>query len=477
MASGSLDNTVKFWELATARMSRTISLPSGIIVSVIFSPVGLVSLIAYKDGSIVAITPEGYYDASSAAAEDNLNVRVGNRVFPVASYRDKFFRPDLVKLSLGGSLGRTSLSGVGFRSLDSVKTAPAVELVGMPASTGESKLTVNLRITDGGSGIGLVRLFVNGTAIIQDDTAAQSGGPVTRSYAVPLLNGHNELRAVAFNADDSTQSNGATASIVANLPLGGRTLHAVVVGIQEFKNPQYNLKYAVTDAQIFAKTLEEHAAPLFQNKPDIKLLTTPAETTRDSVKQSLEGMQSAVGADDVFIFYAASHGEIADDGEYFLITSDVESASPDALKKEALSATDLKALLAKIPVSKKLVIIDTCHAQPLGDALAEALRTGGMNATTATKILSRDIGVTVLAATTTEEEALEGYKDHGLFTYIVTDGLAGRADLFKQGIVTNDDIATYVRHTVPTLAENFYKHEQHPTAETSGIAFPLTEVK
>jgi hypothetical protein len=45
----------------------------------------------------------------------------------------------------------------------------------------------------------------------------------------------------------------------------------------------------------------------------------------------------------------------------------------------------------------------------------------------AAKIAARDIGVTVLAAATTDEQALERYQDHGLFTYIVSDGCGTKA--------------------------------------------------
>ena len=146
-----------------------------------------VAFVGFNDGTSIAITPEGYYDASSAAAEENLNVRVGNQVFSIGSYREKFYRPDLVRLALaGGSLAR-------FGSIGSEKAPPIVELVDLPPSTSEPKLNVTLRLTDGGGGIGLVRVFLNGSAIIQDDTATPPGGPVTRSYAVPLLNGPNQL--------------------------------------------------------------------------------------------------------------------------------------------------------------------------------------------------------------------------------------------------------------------------------------------
>ncbi len=432
-----------------------------------------VALIAFTDGSSLAITPEGYYDASSATAEENLNVRVGNRVFAIGSYREKFYRPDLVKLGLAGeSLTR-------FGSIDSVKVAPIVELVGLPPSTTEPKLTINLRLTDGGGGIGLVRLFVNGAAVVQESapTLSPSRGdaPITRSYTVQLASGSNALRAVAFNADDSMQSNPALGSI--DLPVAPHaTLHAVVVGIQEFKNPDLKLDYSVADAQLFAETLEKYAAPLFKGKPDIKLLITPADTTRDSLMQTLKNMQATVGADDLFVFYVASHG-LADNGEYFLITANVGSLSTEHLKTDAVSKEELTALLANIAATKKLMVIDTCQAEALGNALVANLRTRGLDEATALKILSRAMGTTVLAASTSTQQALEGYQGHGLFTYVVADGLSGKGDVDKNGFVTTLGLAHYVGDQVRDLAEQQFKRAQYPTVETNGQEFPLTKVR
>ena len=198
LASGSYDGTVKLWDVSSGSER--------------------VSLITFTDGSWLEITPEGYYDASSAAAEEHLNVRVGDRVFGIASYRDRFFRPDLVKLSLAGN----SLRDLQFATIDSVKLAPVVELTNLPPTTTNPALTVNVHITDGGGGIGAVRVYVNGTAIVQDDAPASSapgpGAATTRGYTVQLLGGVNELRAVAYNGDRSMQSNPATAKVVANLP-------------------------------------------------------------------------------------------------------------------------------------------------------------------------------------------------------------------------------------------------------------------
>ncbi len=497
LAAGDSDKTIKLWEVASGRELRTLTGHSGWVESVAFAPDGVwlasasldgtarvwdfssgrqrVELIGFTDGSSLAITPEGYYDVSAASAEENLNVRVGNRVFPIAAYRDTFYRPDLVKLSLAGN----SLTNLGFAGIDSVKVAPVVGVVDLPPSTSEPRLTVNVQLTDGGGGIGRVVLFHNGTAI-QDSPAtgslSQPGESITRSFSVDLVDGPNFLQVEAYNAANTMRSDSAIGTVAAKLPPKNRSsLHAVVVGIQEFKNPNFNLAYPTKDAQLFADTLSKYSEKLFQNI-DIKLLITPADTTRDSIVKALKDVQGAVGPDDLFVFYVASHG-ITDDAEYYLITSNVGSVSTEHLKTDAVSKEELTALVANIHATKKLMVIDTCHAEALGNALQVGLLTRGLDEATALKILSRAVGTTVLAASTSTQQALEGYEGHGLFTYVVAQGLMGKGDVDNNGIVNTLALAHYVDAQVPDLAQRQFNHKQYPTIETNGQAFPLTAVR
>jgi len=497
LASGSDDDTIKVWDVANGDLLRTLQGHLASVTSIAFSPDSVVlasgsrdgtvkfwdarsgseraSLVTFGDGSYLAITPEGFYDASSKAAEEKLNVRIGNRVFPIAAYRERFYRPDLVKLSLAGN----SLTKLGFASIDSVKVAPRVELVDLPPATSEPKLTMNIRLTDGGGGIGRVVLFHNGTAV-QDSPGtnppSQPGTSITRSFTVGLVDGPNVLQVEAYNAANTMRSDSAISTVAANLPPKTRSsLHAVVVGIQEFKNPNLNLAYPVKDARLFADTLSKYSAKLFQNI-DVKLLITPADTTRESLIQAFKDMQAAVGPDDLFVFYVASHG-ITDDAEFYLITSNVGSASTEHLRADAVSKEELTALVANIHATKKLIAIDTCHAEALGDALQVALLTRGLDEIAALKVLSRAVGTTVLAASTTTQQALEGYEDHGLFTYVVAQGLMGKGDVDQNGIVNTLALAHYVDANVPELAQQHFNHPQYPTVETNGQAFPLTKVR
>lgn len=497
LGASAQDNSVKLWDMTSGRELHRLEGHGDMFGSVAFSPDGRaliaaswngalrlwdaasgterVALAAFKDGSWLAITPEGYYDTSSDAAEQNLNVRIGDGVFPIGAYREKFFRPDLVRLSLAGR----SLAQLGFAGLGSVKVAPIVSLDDVPLSANTPTLAINVQITDGGGGVGQVRLFLNGTAVVDDTSvhlAGAKGKVTTRGYVIHLATGSNSLRAVAFNADNSMQSNAAVASTYATLPVTTRgNLHALVVGIQEFKNQDFSLKYSSSDARFFADTLRKYSASLF-DKVDVKLLTTAAETTRDALMAALKAMQTNVGPDDLFVFYVASHG-LTDDGDYYLITSNVGSVSTEHLKSDAITKEELTALVANIPATKKLMVIDTCHAAALGDALGKGLATRGLDEATALKILSRAVGTTVLAASTSTQQALEGYEGHGLFTYVVAEGLMGKGDVNKDGFVSTFGLAHYVDIQVPELAEQHFHRAQYPTIETSGQEFPLTKVQ
>jgi uncharacterized caspase-like protein len=123
------------------------------------------------------------------------------------------------------------------------------------------------------------------------------------------------------------------------------------------------------------------------------------------------------------------------------------------------------------------VVIDTCDSEAMGDALRQVLTNRGMSAKTAATVLGRSIELTALAASTSDQEAIEGRKDHGLFTYVVVDGLSGKAADTTSWIVTTDLLAKYGDAEVPFPAQTVFHHEQRATANTNGQSFPITKVK
>ncbi|MDX9994364.1 MAG: caspase family protein [Rhodocyclaceae bacterium] len=497
--TGTHKGEYKLWNLASGQMIRQLQRPNEKVVfdmspaKIAFSPNGKLvaitsaasvrlyhldsgeeaaAMIAFDDGEWLVTTPSGYYNASEKG-DEYLSVTVGGQPYSISQLRESFFRPDLVKVALvGGTLGD-------YRKVADIKPPPAVAIVDTTDSTEARTVAVSLQIEDKGGGIGDVRLYRNGTAVILENARsmpapAESRGSRTLRFEVPLEPGQNLIRAIAFNADNSMQSKDAQIEVQANIASRQPALHAIVIGIKDFANPRLALKYSVADAELFASTLENKARGLYSSVHVTRLLK-PAETTNTAIVEALKRARSDVGPEDLFVFYVASHGTV-DDGQYLLITSNVGSTSTARLKQDALTQDSIKELISNIPASKKLVVLDTCSAGQLGDAIQVAMLTRGMSDDTAMKVLSRAVGSTVLSAATSVQEALEGYKDHGLFTYVIAAGLNGEADANKDGFVKTLELADYVDSQVPELAEAVFKHKQYPIVSPTGQGFPLVRL-
>jgi WD40 repeat protein/uncharacterized caspase-like protein len=452
LASASADATIRVWDVATGAER--------------------VALIGFSDGSTLLITPQGYYDFDRDSAEENLNVRVGAEVSGIGAYRERFYRPDLVRKALGGVSLPQNLP-----TLQSVKPAPEVVLLDVPAETGAESLDLHFKVTDRGGGIGEVRAFVNGTAVTE--TAARAlevvpvGGTPARTLHLRLVPGNNDIRVVAFSADGSVSSNPVHAAVNAKYTISTQPqLYALVVGIQDYKNPRFDLKYSVSDATAIGELLKKRAASLYA-KVNVEELTTAQTTTKTALTSALARYRGIAPAD-VFVFYVASHGAVTGgdaNPEYFLISSNVDTATEEALKRDALGEVELRQLVGNIPATRKLLLLDTCHAGAMGDAMM--LTTRNLEELAAVKVLSGGVGSTVLSASSSDEEALEGEGGHGLFTWVLLQGLGGDADLRKHGYVNTFELADYVDDEVPRLAEQHFKRRQEPNLHNAGQSFQI----
>jgi WD40 repeat protein len=117
LATSSQDLTIKLWDTAKASLLHTLTGHAGIVRTVKFSPDGqtiasgggdnetkiwstvngeeIVSLRAFKDGSWIVSTPDGYYNRSNTAAK-YIRWRVGGKLYNESLYRSQFFRPEIV---------------------------------------------------------------------------------------------------------------------------------------------------------------------------------------------------------------------------------------------------------------------------------------------------------------------------------------------------------------------------------------------
>jgi hypothetical protein len=503
--SGSWDNTLKLWDVATGREIRTFKGHFGSVSPVAYSPNGkyalsgghdgltilweiatgreIVRFFNFSDGEWIAITPEGYFNASPSGAK-HLNVRIGNTVYGIDQFYAKFYRPELVQLALAG---KGVPKGESLGEVLARKPAPTVHITS-PASgssTDRDSIKVTVKITDNGGGIGNIMLFINGSQVANETRGVLIKGKESAkekivSFTVSLVEGLNEIKVIAFNRENSMESHPVSSTVTSKASLQKPNLYCLVVGINEYKNKSISLNYAVSDAKAFAETLKRTGSPLFE-KIDIKVLTTPVETTRESITRAFEAFRVKIKPNDLFVFYNASHGivDVVDNEEqYFLLTSNVLLLSSRHIGKDAMSQKELAKLIGNIPAQKKVVILDTCNAGKGGKEIQIALlqQTRGLTDATAVKLLQRAIGSAVFSASSDTQLALEGYKGHGLFTYVLLEGLKGKADIKKDGYITVLGLADYVEENVVKLSEEVFKRQQTPTIQT-GVNFPIGKIR
>ncbi len=451
VTTSSIHNTKKMWNLSTGKLFAT--------------------KYEFNDGSDIIITPEGYFTGQGSYSK-YLHIVYDHEAIPIDRYFEIFYRPDLVTFALsGGSLANLT-------KIQNVLLSPSISFARTSMYTNKQTIPITLEIVDNGGGVGDIRVYLNGVAIVLDSEAGHlsEGRKVFyKTYSINLLNGVNNIRSVAFNGDNTLQSEDASIDIIASFETTRKpSLHVLIFGINEYKNPKLTLEYAVADAESFAQVLYRRTIGLF-DKVDIRKFTQKQTTTKDFIINELKSMQK-LSANDVFLLYISSHG-IVDDGVYYLIPSNVGLTSTHILKEDAISQNILKKLISNIPATKKLLFFDTCGAEALGKSIQIALLTRGMSEDVAMKVLSRAIGTTILSAATSNQDALEGYNGHGIFSYVVIQGLKGDADLDKDGFIQTTELANYVGETVPLIAERAFQRPQYPVISISGQVFPIATVK
>ncbi len=301
------------------------------------------------------------------------------------------------------------------------------------------------------------------------DPASAKANTVT--YKVRLVQGENELRAVAISAD---RIEGKPAEI--RIPFKGveqqPVLHLVVVGINQYQNSALNLNFAQPDAAAVGKFFSSGSSKLFRSTKVVEMMNAGA--TRAEVLTKLQGLKNTA-PEDVVILYLAGHGESAGSNWYFLPHDIVYPERAEELQKKGLSSQEIRDLVMQIGAKKVLLLMDACKS---GFAL-QAFASRGVNERQALAQLARANGVHVVAASNKDQFASEVQElGHGVFTYTLLEGLKGQADGSpKDGVVTVRELLAFVESQLPELSLKYRTERQYPVAESRGMDFPLAAVK
>ncbi|MBK8567906.1 MAG: caspase family protein [Saprospiraceae bacterium] len=244
-----------------------------------------------------------------------------------------------------------------------------------------------------------------------------------------------------------------------------------MVGINTYKNPKYNLNYALADATSFKEAMAKNCGKIVSSCQ--QYFITNENAMKGNIVAELNKVAAAAKPQDVFVLYYAGHGVVAEDAgkEFYLVPHDVTQlyGNDGALAQKGLSASELRAFSQKIKAQKQLFILDACQSSgALGTVAAR-----GAAEEKAIAQLARSTGTHWLTAAGSEQFASEFTQlGHGVFTYVLLKGLGGAADT-GDGKVTVKELDAYLQEQVPELTQKYKGTPQYPSSYGFGQDFPV----
>jgi WD40 repeat protein len=441
----------------------------------------LYTMMVDYDGEYLAWTPEGYYGGSEKLARERIYVQDGDAVSSMDQYHEIFYRPDLVaEKSAQGRLpqGLNAVSLPALLSRDGMP--PKVEILSPEPGPLESRdITLRLRVLDRGGGIGKVTVSLDGMPVVlseagrglnvvkASDTEAQEGTVIEARLS--LRGGDNLVEVHASNKAGSIDSTAAARQYSVPEAISGKPrLFLLLVAVQQYRDGALRLAHSIDDAVAFQAAMSRSSGSLYREVVARRLFD--ADATRAAFDGAFDEMGAQVKPEDVFMLYFAGHGVASEeDGEYYFLPVDFRYKDRASIPEQGISKNEILDGLLKVHAEKSVLLFDTCNS---GSFLAQP-STRGLTEKTAVDRLKRAIGRVMIVASSDTQVAMEGYRGHGVFTWALLEGIAGKADGDGNGYVSVKELSTYVENAVPEITYATWGYEQVPQSLLPREDFPL----
>ena len=476
LVSGSADQTVRLWDVAQ------------------FSCKPLVTIFAGSDNEWVAWTPQGYY-TSSANGDKYIGWRVNQgedkqaQFYPAAQFQKQFYRPDVVAEFLESRDIEAAVRTANEQRGGEVRTQPVLTASDVTnwippmisiISPYQDHITVSQKIfalraevRSKTLPIADVKVLLNGVQKAgKGAIPAATGQRRPVQLELELEEGRNIISIIASN--EKAMSEPETRTIVYNPGSGGTAsdkpkLIALAIGISNYERKEMTLKYGDADATAMEAALKSQIDPQHILYGDVLVhVLTNEGANRSGILKELDWLSKQGTQRDTRMLFLSGHGDVDGRKNYFFLA---DQHDPDDYDLDDIP-WDL--LIRKLTASggKSVLFVDTCHAAAISGRkddkkpLSQVIKEMDTEAT----------GLATFAAATGAEDSVEMDQfAHGAFTEAVLEGLAGEADLNRDGIIETSELGTWITNRVREITGG----KQHAIYEpTPGLpSFAIFRVK
>ncbi len=381
---------------------------------------------------------------------------------------DKFYRPDLIKKILAKEKVAEKID---IRAILLDIKPPKINIVSNTMQD-EKNMELIYRVCDKGSGVSNTNIILNGIAANPQSSRGFSIVKKTKDKdkcsvfknIITLQPGENEITVKSYDKKKIISNSSKPITVKADYKIEKKpNLYFLSLAVSDYENDDYDLKYAVSDVLAAQATIEQNGKKLFDKMHIYKL--HDKNMTKEKLTTTIHTISKQIDSNDVFVMYIAGHG-VTKDGIYYFLPYNIPNTQSKNLKKIAISINDISGKLALIPVSKSLLLLDTCGSGTVVDTIDDDINTKML-----IDKLSHTSNRNYIAASSGSGVAMEGYKDHGVFTYVVLDA-------FKKASTIDLDLTVkflgrIIKNDVPKITKKAFHYEQEPKIHI-GHDFPLS---
>ncbi|MCP4713333.1 MAG: hypothetical protein GY869_32285, partial [Planctomycetes bacterium] len=431
LASGSDDQTVRLWNIATREL--------------------LLTIFHGNNNEWVAWTPTGHY-TSSPNGDQMVGWHINRGHDQAADYlkasqlREHFYRPDIVANAIqlrDVNLAIAQAGGSTF-SLEQLNTelAPKFSITKPlinPYITHKRQIEISLSFTTQPASI---RAYVNGGLMDNIKNIKKWVMPTAnrhiRKLTLPLTRGDNDIRIIAKSKNKiDSEPQQLLVKFKSRYQEQQGTLYLIAVGVSKYADQDRSLRFAATDARAIHQLLTQQQGHHYQTVTS-KLLEDQAATAAN-IKAALQLFAQA-GRNDTVVLFLSGHGDNAG-GEYYFLPHDAQEQDDNWQPDTVVKWRELQYTLENT-LGKRIFLVDTCYA---GGAFNSRLIKD-----------SSDHNIVVISATDELSVAQELTElGHGIFTHALLKGLQGDADLMDRAekVITIKELDTYLSFAINQISD------------------------